>query len=271
MKNKNMTIILPIHDVSGEFDKWFEKAILSVSNSTVQPDKLLLVCADNVEVRSRIEKFESPSGFTSSIIYNDGDTTFCGQINYGVSKCETEYFSILEFDDEYSNIWVKNFQDYVPHYGDVDIFLPLVVDVDATGNFLSFTNEALWAMGFSEDVGYLDNSTLLKYQNFQISGMIMKKSAFESMGGMKSSMKLTFNYEFLLRATYNDVVIMSIPKVGYKHTNQRPNSLFWNYKNNGDDIISQDEAKFWIDSAKQEYFFQQDRKIEFDTNKEPVN
>ena len=126
-------------------------------------------------------------------------------------------------------------------------------------------------MGFSEDVGYLDNSTLLKYQNFQISGMIMKKSAFESMGGMKSSMKLTFNYEFLLRATYNDVVIMSIPKVGYKHTNQRPNSLFWNYKNNGDDIISQDEAKFWIDSAKQEYFFQQDRKIEFDTNKEPVN
>ena len=99
----------------------------------------------------------------------------------------------------------------------------------------------------------------------------MKKSAFESMGGMKSSIKLTFNYEFLLRATYNDVVIMSIPKVGYKHTNQRPNSLFWNYKNNGDDIITQDEAKFWIDSAKQEYFFQQDRKIEFDANKEHVN
>ena len=28
-------------------------------------------------------------------------------------------------------------------------------------------------MGFSEDLGYLDNNTLLKYQNFQISGMIL--------------------------------------------------------------------------------------------------
>ena len=49
---------------------------------------------------------------------------------------------------------------------------------------------------------------------------------------MKSSMKLTFNYEFLLRATYNDTVIMTIPKVGYKHTNQRVDHLFWDYKFN---------------------------------------
>ena len=55
-------------------------------------------------------------------------------------------------------------------------------------------------MGFSEEVGYLDNNTLLKYQNFQVSGMIMKVDKFEEIGGMKASMKLTFNYEFLLRS-----------------------------------------------------------------------
>ena len=146
---------------------------------------------------------------------------------------------------------------------DVDVFLPLVVDTNEQGNFIGFTNEALWAMGFSEDQGYLDNNTLLKYQNFQVSGFIMRKEKFDEIGGMKSSIKLTFNYEFLLRATYNDTIIMTIPRVGYKHTNQRTNSLFWNYKNSKADLIPQEEAKFWIDTAKKEYFFTSDRDIEY--------
>ena len=69
-------------------------------------------------------------------------------------------------------------------------------------------------MGFSEDLGYLDNNTLLKYQNFQVSGMIMKKDKYEEIGGLKPSFRLTFNYEFLLRATYNDAVIMTSLKWG---------------------------------------------------------
>jgi hypothetical protein len=44
------------------------------------------------------------------------------------------------------------------------------------------------------------------------------------------SIKLTFVYEFLLRLTYNSVSIMTIPKLGYKHTNMREGSIFWNYK-----------------------------------------
>ena len=141
------------------------------------------------------------------------------------------------------------------------MFLPLVVDTDENGQFLGFTNEALWAAGFSEDIGYLDNNTLLKYQNFQVSGMIMRKSTFDDIGGMKSSIKLTFNYEFLLRATYNDCVIMSIPKVGYKHTNQRTNSLFWDYKFKTDVKLNPEEAQFWVELAKKEYFFTSDREI----------
>ena len=180
-----------------------------------------------------------------------------------MESCETEFFSILEYDDEYSNIWFKQFDQYVSSYEDVDVFFPLVVDTDENGQFIGFTNEALWAMGFSEDLGYLDNNTLLKYQNFQVSGMIMKKDKFEEIGGLKPSMKLTFNYEFLLRATYNDTVIMTIPKVGYKHTNQRVDSLFWDYKFNKDKQLSPDEAKFWIELAKKEYFFTKDRKVEY--------
>jgi|TARA_R110000824_G_scaffold14914_2_gene63157 hypothetical protein len=263
MNNTDITVILPIHNVSGKFEEWFSKAIKSIELSQVRPGKLLLVCADNKEVRTFMDSWESPEYITTSILYNDGETNYCGQINFGVDSCDTEFFSILEYDDEYSNIWFKQFNEYTEYYDEVDVFFPLVVDTDETGQFIGFTNEALWAMGFSEDLGFLDNNTLLKYQNFQVSGMIMRKSKYEAVGGLKSSMKLTFNYEFLLRATYNDCTIMTIPKVGYKHTNQRTNSLFWDYKFNKDEQLSPDEAKFWIDLAKKEYFFTKDRAIEY--------
>ena len=81
----------------------------------------------------------------------------------------------------------------------------------------------------------------------------------------KSSIRLTFNYEFLLRATYNDTTVMTIPKVGYKHTNQRTDSLFWDYKFNQDYRLSAEEAKFWVDTAKQEYFFTMDREVIFES------
>ena len=73
-----------------------------------------------------------------------------------------------------------------------------------------------------------------------------------------------FVYEFLLRATYNDKKIMTIPKVGYKHTNMRENSLFWNYRNKEQELVNPDEAKFWIDAAKKEYFFTTDRGIKYE-------
>ena len=66
-----------------------------------------------------------------------------------------------------------------------------------------------------------------------------------------------------MRLTHNSVKIMSIPKIGYKHMNLREGSIFWNYRN-GDDTLSKDEVKFWIDSAKKEYLFIHDRNIKFE-------
>jgi hypothetical protein len=94
--------------------------------------------------------------------------------------------------------------------------------------------------------------------------MVIKKSSFEDYGGLKPSFKLTFGYEMFLRLTNNSLKIMSIPKIGYKHTNLRDGSIFWNYKN-GDNPLSQDEVKFWLDSAKKEYHFIKDREINFES------
>ena len=178
---------------------------------------------------------------------------FANQVNLGVSKAKTKWVSILEVDDEYSKIWFKNAEKYSKVYNDVDCFLPIVVDVDDKGVFAGFTNEATFAANFSQEMGFLTNETLQSYQNFQTSGMVIKKDTFIDFGGFKPSIKLTFVYELFLRLTYNSVKIMTIPKLGYKHMNLRKGGIFWNYKN-GDNVLSEDEVKFWISSAKKEYF-----------------
>jgi hypothetical protein len=264
MNSKNITTLIPLHELSPVFTEWFNKCVKSIEQATDKPGKILFICPKNNDFEKFFSDWECPEGLEYSVIYNEGKTDFASQINLGVESTETEYFSVLEHDDEYSNIWFNQFTKYVKHYPDVDVFLPLVVDTNEEGQFIGFTNEAVWAMGFSEDLGYLDNNTLLKYQNFQVSGMIMKKDKYEEIGGLKPSFRLTFNYEFLLRATYNDAVIMTIPKVGYKHTNQRQHSLFWEYKFNEKEKLSQDEAAFWVELAKKEYFFTSDREVVYE-------
>jgi hypothetical protein len=59
--------------------------------------------------------------------------------------------------------------------------------------------------------------------------------------------------------------MMTIPKFGYKHTNMREGSIFWNYKNGGDRMID-DEVKFWVQTAKKEYFFKEDRTIKYESS-----
>ena len=63
--------------------------------------------------------------------------------------------------------------------------------------------------------------------------------------------------------TYNSARIMTIPRLGYKHVNMRESSIFWGYKN-GNNTLTDNEVKFWIDTAKKEYFFTNDRDIKYE-------
>jgi hypothetical protein len=58
---------------------------------------------------------------------------------------------------------------------------------------------------------------------------------------------------------------MTIPKLGYKHTNMREGSIFWNYKF-GEEQMLEDEVKFWVQTAKKEYFFVDDRNIKYQSD-----
>ena len=79
-------------------------------------------------------------------------------------------------------------------YKNVEVFLPIVVDIDDKMVFAGFTNEATFAQNISSEMGILTNETLQNFQNFQISGMVFQKEKFLEVGCIKSNLKLTFGY-----------------------------------------------------------------------------
>jgi hypothetical protein len=255
---KNITVILPVHKLNDEYKSMLQNAVESVKE--FYNDVKLLIIAPT-SLKKELEKIDLGQKLEVVYKFNDGESDFCSQVNFGLENCDTEWFSILEVDDEYQKIWLKSMDQYMKEHTDVDVFLPIVKDVNVNGEFTSFTNESVWAYGFTEKQGYLDNEVLMEYQSYQISGGLYKTKVIKENGGLKENIKLTFGYEFLLRLTHNSVKIMVVPRIGYRHVNLREDSLFWAYKNDDNLKLGEKEAKFWVDTAKKEFFFTNKRDV----------
>jgi glycosyltransferase involved in cell wall biosynthesis len=258
----SLSVILPIKSSKAKnFDDYFKNAIDSLKTQQIEFEELLIVHTKEESLIELLNNYDFGNLTVTKLLW-DKDPNYADQVNYGIKNAKGKWVSLFEFDDEYASIWFKNVKKYTEAYPDVQMFLPVVVEVDEKGVFAGFTNEATFAANFTQEMGILTNETLQDYQNFQTAGCVFKKDIIEDFGGFKPSIKLTFIYEFLLRLTYNSVSIMTIPRLGYKHTNMREGSIFWNYKF-GDSKMIEDEVKFWIQTAKKEYFFPDDRVIKY--------
>ena len=258
----SLSVILPIKSSKAkDFDEFFEKAILSLKNQQIGFEELVIVHSQEQSLIDILDSYDFGDLNVTKLLW-DQEPNYANQVNFGIKNAKGTWVSLFEFDDEYSSIWFKNVKKYVESFPEVQMFLPVVVETDEKGLFAGFTNEATFAANFSQEMGMLTNDTLQEYQNFQTAGSIIKKSVIEDFGGFKPSIKLTFIYEFLLRLTYNSVSVMTIPRLGYKHVNLREGSIFWNYKF-GESKMVEDEVKFWIQTAKREYFFTDDRSIKY--------
>jgi glycosyltransferase involved in cell wall biosynthesis len=258
----SLSVILPIKSSKAkDLDEYFEKAISSLKNQQVGFEELVIVHSQEQSLIDILNSYDFGNLNVTKLLW-DQEPNYANQVNFGIKNAKGTWVSLFEFDDEYSSIWFKNVKKYVESFPEVQMFLPVVVETDEKGLFAGFTNEATFAANFSQEMGILTNDTLQEYQNFQTAGSVIKKSVIEDFGGFKPSIKLTFIYEFLLRLTYNSVSVMTIPRLGYKHVNLREGSIFWNYKF-GDSKMVEDEVKFWIQTAKREYFFTDDRSIKY--------
>jgi hypothetical protein len=255
---KNITVILPIHTLSDDYKEMLNNALSSVEDFH-NDVKVSIVCPTSLkkELKDLSDKLEI------NIVTNKGETDFCSQVNLGIDECDTEWFTILEVDDEFKPVWLKSMNEYSKVFTDVSVFLPIVKDINVEGKFINYTNESAWAYGFTDMQGFIDNEVLLDFQNYQTSGGLFKTQVIKDNGKFKENIKLTFVYEFLLRLTHNGVRIMTVPKAGYQHVNLREDSLFWKYKNEEKMTLSENEVKFWLDTAKKEFFFKNKRDVNY--------
>lgn len=260
---KDITILVPLTEPSvGMSDiqtNYMNECINNINNCEQYYDGKLLI------------KFifpEKDSSYDSTIsddpeieyLHNYGETDYCSQINFGVEHVETEYFAIMEMDDQFNPKWFKMFNEYLNTKEDVSIFLPINVVKNNKNGELEFVNELIWAASFSNEIGYIDFDCLEHSASFNLTGGIFKTSDWLK---YKPSIQVSFNYEYLLRATYKNQKVFVIPKEGYYHGIFGENSLSEKYLNE----ISDDDTQKWFELAKRVYIYDDDKNCNIIDNK----
>ena len=249
---EELTIIIPVHEYNETIEKYLYRAIESVEAQTEKPSNIIIVGPKEVIDTQKQQLDTTSIGF--ELITNEGQTDYCSQINLAVKSVTTKYFSILEFDDYYQKNWVKNVNIYTKFKPDFSIFLPIAKFVNVKDEEVCLANEILWSLAFANELGVIDSEMLQSYGDFSVPGGVIRTDDFIEIGGLKPSIKLSFWYEFLLRASNNGVKAFVIPKTGYIHTIERKDSLMDQYT-----IMEEKERLFWIELAKKEYYFVNER------------
>jgi hypothetical protein len=135
---------------------------------------------------------------------------------------------------------------------DTSVFMCLEDITDFNnGKYIGFGNAEAYASAFSNELGFIDYDCLQNYFDFYLTGSVFNIKDWIEVGGLKTNIKLTFWYEWLLRATNKNKKVFVIPKVGYNHSLGREGSLVNIYRKN----MSQDEIQWHFDLAKREHFF----------------
>lgn len=256
-----ISILIPVHEYNESVKAYLEKAIASVEKNREHTEIELInniVCPENISA-DIANDFKDKA----TLLINDGETDFCSQVNFGAQNCGTDYFSILEFDDEYADKWFKMAKDYYFSNEDVSVFLPINVQMDEVDGSYKFENEIIWASAFSNDMGYIDSDCLEHYLAFNLTGGIFNTSDFIKVGMFKPSIKVAFSYEFLLRLTGKNLKVFVVPKEGYRHLLRREGSLLLQNMELPDIDINK-----WFKLAKRESIYTEDRKKGIDSVKE---
>lgn len=250
---KDIAIIIPVHNLQNDSE-------IDLLNNAIDNVKK---CQEHYEYQLKpyiVTPLPLPKKVNEGceILINHGKTDFCSQVNFGAQNVKEEYFSILEFDDEYNEKWFSMAHDYFYTHEDVSLFLPINIQIISKEGYRQFANEAPWALEFSQELGFIDFKSLNGFYGFNITGGIFNRDDFNKIGGLKPSIQVAFNYEFLLRLTNKKLKVFVVPKEGYNHVIDRDNSLTDVCANK----FTQEEIDKWYELAKQEYLYENDRNID---------
>ena len=235
---KDIVIVIPIHQFNDEIAKLLKDAVDSAPKEFEK--RLSCPTALEKDLRKWVGKRKD-----IVIVPNGEASDFQTLVNNAIF--DSKWFSILEFDDEYTPIWFENAKKYMEFMPNISVFLPLTDLVDfESQKFVGSGNEPVWASSFSNTLGTIDNDCLQDFFDFYLTGGIFNTADWEEVGGLKPSVKVSFWYEFLLRLTNKGKFAYVIPKVGYDHYIGRKGSLSDIYR----ETVTPKEEKYWISTAK---------------------
>ena len=248
---KDITVIIPIHEFNDEVKEYLSNAINSCRAQTSLPEKVMICHPSNMENMHNFEEYMKSQNGVDVFKTNNG-SGFCEQINDAVKKCDTEWFTILEFDDVLNPTYIEDMDKYKKKYKAL-IYLPIIEQYDTNEKLLGYSNEILLS-SYTETPGEPSIDDIKSYLEVSINGIMCNTHTFNIIGGLKESMNIAFQFEFLMRALQNGKQIFIVPKVIYSHINKRENSVSYNMPDN--DII---EKSF--KNALNEYLYTKERKI----------
>lgn len=221
------------------------------------------------EKRVNYQLIEVDASMNFSKIFN---TIFNAALENGY-----EGISLVEPEDGYSVKWFEIADKYSQENPSVGVFTPLIRNV-AGGAFAGLMNEACWVEGQAEEAGKFDLNMLQRYNCLNPLGALYKvqpileyseKKEDGTAAPMKESMKLSHYYEFFLRMIYDAVPVMNVPRIGYELRATRKDSFQDSTCKIPQDLtlfppdrggLTPDEARFWFEIAKKEFFHDEDRK-----------
>lgn len=254
---KNLTVIVPLVEYKDEHLSLHTRSVNSIINADAPSEVSVIFIGPSSAIKEIKNNFEFGEREVL-FIENNKNTELQFQVNKAVKDVKTAYFSVLEFDDCYTNKWFNTVENYSTHQPDTSLFLSLMEVFDEQRPELGgigYANEPVWASSFSDEIGFVDNDSLKNYYNFIVSGGVFKKSDFLAVGGLKNNIKVFFWYELLLRMTHNDKRVFVIPKIGYEHYLNVENSLSSTFA-----TMEPKEIDFWFATAQEEYLYKTDRK-----------
>lgn len=253
-----------------------EEQVSSIKTMAEKPFYTISKRAENSE--TTIEKIDATKSLNCSFMNVESlnfSQIFNKTFNLAI-QAEYELISIVEAEDSFSLKWFELSQKYSSENSEVAILLPLIKN-SINGTFTGLLNEAAWAEGMSEEAGKVDINLLTRYNCINPLGAVYKVDAIKEYSEvsddiyypMKESIKLSHYYEFFLRMIYNDLKVMTVPRLGYElrivrkeiytdSTCKLPQDITMYPADRGG--ITPEEGRFWFELAKKEYFFDEDRK-----------
>ena len=255
----DIVVIIPVHKMANDVKELLPKAI----NSVPAGMEIRVSCVHGLSDDLKGVIGKKKGVFIYEDENADAPNSFQRLVNQATG--DTKWFSILEYDDTFNtDVWAKNVVEYINEMPDVSVLMCFEDLVNSSdGKFIGMGNDAPWASSFSDEMGYLDVDSLMAYYDFYLTGSLFNTNDWNVVGGLKESMKLTFWYEFLLRAIHNGKKVYIMPKVGYTHMLGRKGSLIEIYKAE----LDEKEADWWFELARKEYFFKEDRKKQYAAEK----